>query len=215
MTQRVQEVFNRFNVNLEVTEKTRTEMAEATLENGSVIYTDAEAFAEGVEAFIINDEGERIMLPAGDYTFQDGTTIVVGEGGVIESVTAPEAPAEAPAEEPAPVAELAEEKEEKEKEEEKMNYVTREEVEEMVMNAIEKFMNPEDEKKEEEKEKMGEQVNLSAQLESIKAELEAIKKTAVSGGLKHKAPAVKPEPVDFSKLNIQERVKAIHNQFSK
>ena len=210
MTQRVQEVFNRFNVNLEVTEKTRTEMAEAVLDNGTTIYTDAEAFAEGVEAFIINDEGERIPLPAGDYTFQDGTIIVVGEGGMIESVTAPEveeAPAEAPAE---PVAELAEEeKDEKE-------YVTKEEVEEMVMNAIQKFMNPEEEeKKEEEKEEMSAQVNLSSELQAIKAELEAIKKTAVSSGLKHKAPAVKTEPVDFSKLNIQERVKAIHNQFTK
>ena len=50
--ERVQEVFNRFNVNLTVSEEKRTEMAEATLENGTVIYTDAEQFAEGVEAYI-------------------------------------------------------------------------------------------------------------------------------------------------------------------
>ena len=35
-------------------------MAEAALENGTVIYTDGEDFAEGEEAYIINDEGERI-----------------------------------------------------------------------------------------------------------------------------------------------------------
>lgn len=217
ITERVQEVFNRFNVNLEVTEKTRTEMAEAALDNGTVIYTDAEAFAEGVEAFIINDEGERIPLPAGDYTFADGTVIVVGEGGVVQSVTAPEVE-EAPAEAPAEVAELAEEDEEKKKEE--MNYVTREEVEEMVMAAIQKYMDPKEEEekemeeeKEEDKEKMSSQ--LVEELSSIKAELSAIKKQAASTGLKHKAPSVKPEPVNLKNLNTQERVQAIHNQFSK
>lgn len=217
ITERVQEVFNRFNVNLEVTEKTRTEMAEAALDNGTVIYTDAEAFAEGVEAFIINDEGERIPLPAGDYTFADGTVIVVGEGGVVQSVTAPEVE-EAPAEAPAEVAELAEEDEEKKKEE--MNYVTREEVEEMVMAAIQKYMDPKEEEekemtedKEEDKEKMSSQ--LVQELSSIKAELSDIKKQAASTGLKHKAPAVKPEPVNLKNLNTQERVQAIHNQFSK
>ena len=36
------------------------DLAEAALENGAVIYTDADDFAEGEEAYIINDEGERI-----------------------------------------------------------------------------------------------------------------------------------------------------------
>ena len=60
--ERVQELFNKFNVNLKV-EATRTELAEATLENGTVIYTDGDDFVEDGEAYIINDEGERIPLP--------------------------------------------------------------------------------------------------------------------------------------------------------
>ena len=71
--ERVQEVFNRFNVNLTVSEDKSTELAEAALENGTVIYTDAEAFEEGAEAYIINDEGERIALPPGDYPLAEPT----------------------------------------------------------------------------------------------------------------------------------------------
>ena len=219
ITERVQEVFNRFNINLEVTEKTRTEMAEAALDNGTVIYTDAEAFAEGVEAFIINDEGERIPLPAGDYTFADGMMIVVGEGGVVESVATAEVE-EAPEAAPEEVAELAEEEEKP-----AMNYVTKEEVEEMVMAAIQKYMDPKEEEEkemEEEKEEMKTEEDkeaMSSQLEdeltAIKAELSEIKKQAASTGLKHKAPTVEAEPINLGKLNIQERVQAIHNQFTK
>jgi len=59
IAERVQEVFNRFNVNLTVTDnvelenkETKTDLAEATLDNGTVIYTDADSFAEGVEAYL-------------------------------------------------------------------------------------------------------------------------------------------------------------------
>ncbi len=78
--ERVQELFNKFNVNLTV-EATRTELAEATLENGTVIYTDGDDFVEDGEAYIINDEGERIPLPPGDYTLADGGVISIGDVG--------------------------------------------------------------------------------------------------------------------------------------
>ena len=99
IAERVQEVFNRFNVNLTVTDnveleskETKTDLAEATLDNGTVIYTDADSFAEGVEAYIINDEGENIALPPGEYTLADGGMITVGEGGVVTSVSGGETP---------------------------------------------------------------------------------------------------------------------------
>lgn len=87
--ERVQELFNRFNVNLTVSEE-RTEMAEATLENGTVIYTDAESFEEGAEAYIINDEGEQIALPPGDYELADGAVLSIVEGGKIGGVKSAE-----------------------------------------------------------------------------------------------------------------------------
>jgi len=92
--ERVQEIFNRFNVDLTVNENERTDMAEATLDNGTVIYTDADDFAEGAEAYIINDEGERIPLPPGDYVFEDGTVLSVVEGGVVGKIERGEGKAE-------------------------------------------------------------------------------------------------------------------------
>lgn len=228
ITERVQEVFNKFNVNLTVTEAPRTEMAEAALENGTVIYTDAEAFAEGVEAYIINDEGEKIPLPPGDYTLADGRMVVVGEGGVVSSVTeAPEeeAPAEEPAQEVEASEEVTEEVEVEAEEEEKPAYVTKEEVEEMIKAALESIedkeemsaVNPEAPKAEKVVEEVVEEVaetEAALELAAIKAELEDMKKQAAEAGLKHKAPSVRHEPLDLSKLTLTERVAALHNQFS-
>ena len=87
--ERVQDVFNRFNVNLTVSEEPRVDLAEAVLENGTVIYTDGEDFAEGEEAYIINDEGERIPLPPGDYDLADGGRISIGEVGKVSKVEKP------------------------------------------------------------------------------------------------------------------------------
>lgn len=228
ITERVQEVFNKFNVNLTVTEAPRTEMAEAALENGTVIYTDAEAFAEGVEAYIINDEGEKIPLPPGDYTLADGRVVVVGEGGVVSSVAeAPEeeAPAEEPAQEVEASEEVTEEVEVEAEEEEKPAYVTKEEVEEMIKAALESIedkeemsaVNPEAPKAEKVVEEVVEEVaetEAALELAAIKAELEDMKKQAAEAGLKHKAPSVRHEPLDLSKLTLTERVAALHNQFS-
>lgn len=228
ITERVQEVFNKFNVNLTVTEAPRTEMAEAALENGTVIYTDAEAFAEGVEAYIINDEGEKIPLPPGDYTLADGRVVVVGEGGVVSSVAeAPEeeAPAEEPAQEVEASEEMTEEVEVEAEEEEKPAYVTKEEVEEMIKAALENIedkeemsaVNPEAPKAEKVVEEVVEEVaetEAALELAAIKAELEDMKKQAAEAGLKHKAPSVRHEPLDLSKLTLTERVAALHNQFS-
>ena len=86
--ERVQELFHKFNVNLTV-EQTRTELAEATLENGTVIYTDGDDFVEEGEAYIINDEGERIPLPPGDYTLADGGVISIGDIGKINKIQKP------------------------------------------------------------------------------------------------------------------------------
>ena len=226
ISERVQEVFNRFNVNLTVEETPRVEMAEAALENGTVIYTDAESFAEGAEAYIINDEGERIPLPPGDYTLADGGVIVIGEGGVVESVGAGEEPAEEPATEEVEASEATEEVEASEEveveveveaeEEEKPNYMTKEEVEEMIAAALEGINKDKEEMSadtpvvEEEAEDA-----VAVELAAVKAELEDMKKQAADAGLKHQAPTQKREPVNLKNLSTQERVSALLNNFSK
>jgi predicted DNA binding CopG/RHH family protein len=229
--ERVQEVFNRFNVKLTVSEDKSTELAEAALENGTVIYTDAEAFEEGAEAYIINDEGERIALPPGDYPLAEGGTIVVGEGGVITSVGQAEEvveeveASEEVTEEVEASEEVSEETEEVQAEEEP-SFVTKAEVAEMIQAALESLnkddkeemsaVNPEAPKAEKVEEKVEEvEDEVAVELASVKAELEAIKKQAAEAGLKHQAPTQKREPLNLKNLSTQERVSALLQNFSK
>lgn len=217
----MQEVFNRFNVNLTVSEEKRTEMAEATLENGTVIYTDAEQFAEGVEAYIINDEGENIPLPPGDYTLADGGVIVVGDGGVVTSVgeateeVVEEVVEEVEASEETEEVEASEETEEVQAEE-TPSYVTKAEVEEMIAAAFE-ALNKDDkeEMSADTPEEKKEEDPVAVELAAVKAELEAIQKQAAEAGLKHQAPTTKREPLDLKNLSTQERVSALLQNFSK
>ena len=136
LKERISDIFEKYSVELAVEEKEETQevalMATAVLESGQEIMTDADAFAVGVSAFVVNDEGERIPLPDGDYQLQDGSMLVVAEGAVAEMK---EAEAEVEAEE---------EKEEEMKAEEVTEEVqassevlTREAVEGMIAEAIE------------------------------------------------------------------------------
>ena len=94
------------------------------LENGTTI--EAEAFEANQEVFIITEEEEKIALPIGEYTLEDGRMLVVVEEGIIAEVREAneEAPEEAPAQEE--VVEEVEQAEEEPKEE--MAYATKEEL---------------------------------------------------------------------------------------
>ena len=96
LKQKISDLFAEYSVALEVEEKKdeekAVEMATATLDSGQEISTDAEAFAVGVAVFVVNDEGEQIPLPDGDYVFSDGTGFSVAEGA-IASIQETEAPA--------------------------------------------------------------------------------------------------------------------------
>ena len=119
------------------------------LDNGTVI--EAEAFEANQEVFIVTEEDEKIALPVGEYTLEDGRILVVAEEGIIaevkEASEEPEAE-EAPAEEPAQEEEV-EQAEEEPKEE--MSYATKEElsaaVEEMkaMIEEIKAMMSPKEE----------------------------------------------------------------------
>ena len=240
--QRVQDILNKFDVNLTVSEEKSTDLAEVTLENGTVVYTDDE-FVVGAEAYIINDEGERISVPAGDYELADGRLMVVGEGGAIEDIKAAEEPAEEPvaeeagedrveqsADEPEATEEDAEEEleieveiEMEDEDEEKPSYVTRAEVEDMIKSAFEALkeedkedmsdVNPEAPKEEPKAEEASEADPVAEELAAVKAQLSDMKDEAVPM-LKHATPTAQAEPLDLSKLSLTERVAALHSKFS-
>ena len=115
------------------------------LENGTTI--EAEAFEVNQEVFIVTEEDEKIALPIGEYTLEDGRILVVAEEGIIAEVSEGGEEEEAPAQEE--VVEEVEQAEEEPKEE--MSYATKEElsaaVEEMkaMIEEIKAMMSPKEE----------------------------------------------------------------------
>lgn len=129
----------------------KVELATAKLENGTVL--EAEAFEAGNEIFIVTED-ERVALPVGDYTLEDGKMLVVAEEGIISEIK--------------DLDEEATEEEEVVEQEEDLGYVTKEELAEAV-SEIKAMI--EDMKKEEMSEN---EVELSEELpKEVKEELSA------------------------------------------
>ena len=99
-------------------EETKVELAQMTLENGTIL--EAEEFAPEMEVFIITEE-DKIALPMGEYSLEDGRILIVEEEGIIKEIKS----AEAEGEESPEVEIEVEAAEEEEKEE--MGYVKKEE----------------------------------------------------------------------------------------
>jgi hypothetical protein len=192
LKERISDIFDKYSVELSVEENAEVKFAVATLDSGQEIQTDAEAFAVGVSVFVVNDEGEQIPLPDGEYTLQDGSMLVVAEGAVTEVNEASEEPA----------VEAEEDKEEEMSEEPKeveasSEVLTREEVAGMIAEALEAT-----------------KAEFSSQIEERDAKITELSKQATKS--LSRAPKMEaPAPVDLKSLSIQERVAAIHNQFSK
>ena len=62
------------------------------LENGTML--EAEDFSKGNEVFILADDSEKIALPQGDYTLEDGLVLSVIDEGIIDEVREQEKEAE-------------------------------------------------------------------------------------------------------------------------
>ena len=77
------------------TETKEVKLEQATLENGTVI--ESENFEAGSEVFIVTED-EKVPLPVGEYTLEDGEKLIVKEEGIIASIG--EEKEEEPKEEP-------------------------------------------------------------------------------------------------------------------
>jgi hypothetical protein len=109
----IEQIKNVLNLNEEV------KLEQMKLDNGTVI--EADSFESGVEVFIVTED-EKVALPVGEYTLEDGKLLVVVEDGVISEIK--EAEAEEEAEEETEEVEAAEE-------EESLGYATKEELAEV------------------------------------------------------------------------------------
>lgn len=114
--------------------ETEVKLAQATLENGTVI--EAEEMAAGQEVFIVTED-EKVALPVGEYKLEDGQALIVEEEGIIASIGEAQEE-EAPAEEEVEAAE--EEKEE-------MEYATKAELSEIreMVEEIKSMLEPKEE----------------------------------------------------------------------
>ena len=124
--------------------------AEAKLDDGRLIVTEAESMAIGVEIKVMNDAGEAADLEDGTYTLEDGTKISITEGRISELGGAEaEAPVEAQEEEVA----MAEHEEDKMKAlKEELQDVVDEATMNRILEKVEEMMKPEEEMEDEEKE---------------------------------------------------------------
>ena len=129
------------------------------LENGTVI--EAESFEAGNDVFIVTEE-DKVAIPVGEYTLENGQVLVIQEEGVIGEIKEAEA---APAEE-APA-------------EEEMQYVSKEEftaaIDEIKMMIKEMMSSKEEELKDEElKEEVKEELSIPQEVvEAVKEDLSA------------------------------------------
>ena len=101
-------------------------LAQMTLENGTVL--EAESFEAGQEVFILTDD-EKVALPVGEYTLEDGMLLVVAEEGLIAEIK--EATEEVEEEVEASEVENTEEVEVEAAEEVTAEYATKEELAEV------------------------------------------------------------------------------------
>lgn len=135
---------------------TEVKLETMKLDNGTVI--EAESFESGKEVFIVTEE-EKVALPEGEYTLEDGRTLVLVEDGVIDSVG--EAQSEPTEEEPQEEVEA-----ESEEVEDVKAYASKEEVEALsaalaeLTKKVEEMM-PKEEMSEENKEELSKEVELS------------------------------------------------------
>ena len=121
---------------VELSEEKEIKLAQAELENGTII--ESEAFEPNSEVFIVTED-EKVPLPVGEYKLVDGETLIVEQEGVISSIGVAEE---------APVEEEVEAEDEKPKEE--MGYATKEELEEVkkVVEEIKAILDPKQEEEE-------------------------------------------------------------------
>ena len=225
LKERIQDIFHQYSVQLELADKDKKEdevqMAKKTLANGTVIYTDAEEFAVGVSVFIVNEEGERMPLPDGEYEYEGGGKTVVAGGKIAEMVEAEEEKKEEEKElDHTPDHKKEEEKmeDDKKKDEKEMKHTpdhkdeemeeeeekkfTKKEVEEMVKKAVEDA-----------KEKMSSQLSeTNKELSDLKEMLSTQKAEA---GLRRSASKEKRMSfADIKKLTQKERVSALYELYS-
>lgn len=168
------------------------EFAQMKLDNGTVL--EADEFAPDNTVFIVTED-ERVPLPIGEYTFEDGTMLVVAEEGVIGKIGEKEEEPKEPS---------MEEEVKKEEEVVEMNYASKEELEEAVaevkemIEEVKAMVNPEKKEEEMEEEEVKEEMSSEVESEKVEEELELSAELA-----KPSAEPIKHNPEAEKQVNLK------------
>lgn len=222
---RINDLFQKYSVKLEVAEGEipaevvveEPAVATATLSNGTMVYVDAPSFDVGMGVYVLNEEGEKIPLPDGDYELEGDGALSILEG-VIASFT------EAVVEEVAVEAKTEEEEEEEKKKKEKMYRAKRRLSRRRSKRSTEsksRFSTTSKRSKRTRRSSDYKSVGLakhkfnkiSKENTILKAELEMLKKTSASTPLARKSKKQKKERMDFASMTTKERIFNLHNLY--
>lgn len=168
------------------------EFAQMKLDNGTIL--EADEFAPDNTVFIVTED-ERVPLPIGEYTFEDGTMLVVAEEGVIGKIGEKEEEPKEPS---------MEEEVKKEEEVVEMNYASKEELEEAVaevkemIEEVKAMVNPEKKEEEMEEEEVKEEMSSEVESEKVEEELELSAELA-----KPSAEPIKHNPEAEKQVNLK------------
>ena len=170
--------------------------AEARLQDGRVIATEAEQFSAGASVRVLSEDGEAAPLEAGTYDLSDGGQVSVdAESNVVEMMDDKEEKTEA--------AEHEEEKDEMSAVKAALveRFQISEEVAEQIVEVVKDAMKPEEveaeeEKKEEEMEEEEKKEEMSSHVQDLTHEM-AVALEAINKRLEklEEAPAAQPDRV--------------------
>lgn len=221
---RINDLFQKYSVKLEVAEGEipaevvvdEPAVATATLSNGTMVYVDAPTFEVGLGVYVLNEEGEKIPLPDGEYELEGGGALSILEGVIAsytEAVVEEEVAVEAKTQE-------EEEEEEAKKKKEKM-YRAKRRLSRRSKRSKSRFSSTSKKSKRTRRSSDYKSVGLakhkfnkiSKENTILKAELAMLKKTSASTPLARKAKKQKNEKIDLSSMSTKERIFNLHNLY--
>ena len=218
LANRINDLFQKYSVKLEVAEgevpvapvAEESSVASAVLSNGTEIFVDAPAFEIGLGVYVLNEEGEQIPLPDGDYELEGGGTLSILEGVI---ATLEEATAEAVEEEVEVEAgkdkdkkKKYEDEEEDEDEKKKMRRQKRKLSRERRSDKRSKDFKLTREVKREVRKLKRDNAKLLMELANIKSQ-------GASKPLARRKKTKTKEPLDLSKMSTEDRIYNLHNLY--
>ncbi len=189
--------------------------AEAKLDDGRLVVTEADAMAIGVEVKVMGEDGTAEDLADGNYNLEDGTLLVIQDGRIAQLGEEEPAAEEAPAEEAPAPAELA--KDDKLTEELKTLELEDDMIEKVAAVVRALYEKEEEEMAAQTTEDTGVLEAFAAEVQAafdvVLSRIENIENAPASNGVAYSPKKNNPEPVALSARNPKQRAHQLIQRF--